>query len=107
MKMDIEGFEPNGLAAASAIIERFRFPIFMEFNSWCLSSIHDYSPFEFAKALWEAFEVSTIQGDGCLNAAPPVSGFLANNLTKTIVDDILIRLKLDSTVPSLHNTNAL
>jgi hypothetical protein len=101
MKMDVEGFEPNALAGARDIIERWRFPVFMEFNSWCLAFAQGYSQFAFAKALWSAFDPYAIQQDGLLSEQGDVVSFLHRNATTGCVDDILLKPRPGVTLPSL------
>ncbi len=57
IKMDVEGFEPAVLQGAAATIERFRPPILMEFNVWCLSFVQRFDARNFGYSLWNAFDV--------------------------------------------------
>ncbi len=54
IKIDVEGFEPNVLAGARAVLAR-RPRILMEFNPWTLLLQH-YDPIVFAEAIWGASE---------------------------------------------------
>lgn len=104
IKLDVEGFEPPVLHGGARLIERFRPPIFMEFNSWCLSFAHGFSAFGFAQALWDAFEVAAVDpsGETCPAGDGTCNGFLYENaVLHGAVDDVLLRLKPEGKVPRL------
>lgn len=104
VKIDVEGFEPAVLHGASALIERFRPAVWMEFNTWCLSYIQRFDAREFAFAIWDAFDVSSVDGLGQERPASggdPVS-FLHDNVTlHGTVEDILLRLRPMAQVPKI------
>ncbi|MGH7105187.1 MAG: FkbM family methyltransferase [Acetobacteraceae bacterium] len=103
-KIDVEGFEPDVLDGARRLIGRDRPWIFMEFNSWCLWSLHAYDQCALARALWDSFEVSTIDESG--HPVPAFGGdpdtFLRHNATHGFVDDLLLRLQDRHDVPALE-----
>ena len=104
IKMDVEGFEPAALAGGAESIARFRPPIFMEFNSWCLAYVQGYDARGFAQWLWDAFEVTSLNRDGTETAAGggDIARFLHDNLVlHGTVDDVLLRVR-DAT--ALHTT---
>jgi FkbM family methyltransferase len=104
MKLDVEGFEPAVLAGAAGTIEASRCPIFMEFNSWCLLMLHNFSPVAFAAALLGSFSVERVEESGALvpHGDGTVGGFLYGNILRNgCVDDILIRLAEGKRVPPL------
>lgn len=101
IKIDVEGYEPAVLAGAAGTIERHRPPIWMEFNSWCLTYIHGINARTVATALWSAFDV-TRPGEGGTEA--PMQGgpmpFLHDNaVLHRAMDDILLRLRPGAVVP--------
>ncbi len=94
VKMDVEGFEPAVLAGAAGLIERFRPPILMEFNTWCLAYVQGFEAQTFARRLWDAFEVSSLNGDGTETQAGggDVGRFFHDNLVlHGTVEDVLLR----------------
>ncbi len=103
MKVDVEGSEPAVLAGARDTIARDRFPIYMEFNSWCLLVHQNFNPLAFAGSILTAFDVARIDAAGA--AMPAADGdiakFLHANLVEhRCVDDLLVRLKPGAGVPS-------
>lgn len=102
IKMDVEGFEPAVLEGASATVERFRPPVLMEFNTWCLSYIQDFSARDFAFLLWDAFEVRSIDAAGGESPAGggDVHSFFHDNVVQHgTVEDVLLRLRPGARVP--------
>ena len=103
MKMDVEGFEPAVLEGASSLVERFRPPILMEFNSWCLTYVQGFHARDFVEALWHAFDVTSIGRDG--REVPAGDGSAARFLHDNVVlhgtiEDVLLRLKPEARVPA-------
>ena len=93
IKLDVEGHEPEALAGAAAVIERFRPPVYMEFNSWTLNAFAGHSPAAFVRAIWDSFDV-----EGYLE---PLM-FLHENLTERgCVSNIVMRLKEAGRMPTL------
>ncbi len=93
IKLDVEGHEPEALAGAAKLIERFDPVIYMEFNSWTLNAFAGHSPAAFARALWDSFDVE---------GYPASLMFLHENLVQHgCVSNITMRLKPGATVPSL------
>ena len=93
IKLDVEGHEPEALAGARRLIERFRPAIYMEFNSWTLNAYAGHSPAAFARALWQSFDVEDY---------PNPLVFLHENLTRHgCVSNVTMALKAGATVPSL------
>ncbi len=104
IKMDVEGFEPAVLQGAAATIERFRPPILMEFNIWCLSFVQRFDARNFGYALWNAFDVLKIDGGGGerLAAEGDAYRFLHDNVVRHgSVEDILLRLRAGARVPAM------
>lgn len=100
IKIDVEGYEPAVLEGAAGLIERFRPPILMEFNSWCLAYAHGFNPFAFAHEVWGAFEAYRLAPDGVAAPAGDVATFLHDNMVRHgAVDDVLLRLRLEGKVP--------
>ncbi len=102
IKLDVEGFEPAVLDGASRLIERFRPPVFMEFNSWCLLYIQGFNARVFAAALWSAFDVTVVDGAGKEFRAGggDMMRFLHDNaVLHGMVDDVLLRLRPGSSAP--------
>ena len=94
VKMDVEGFEPAVLAGAAGLIERFRPPILMEFNTWCLAYVQGFEAQTFARQLWDAFEVSSLGEDGTETPAGggDVGRFFHDNVVlHGTVEDVLLR----------------
>lgn len=56
IKIDVEGFEPQVLAGASALLRQCEPTLFLEFNSWTLL-VQDHNPIRFACELLSKFEV--------------------------------------------------
>ena len=94
VKMDVEGFEPAVLAGAVGLIGRFGPPILMEFNTWCLAYVQGFEARTFARHLWDAFTVASLNEDG---AGTPAGGgdlgrFLHDNVVlHGTVEDVLLR----------------
>jgi FkbM family methyltransferase len=87
IKIDVEGYEPNVLAGAEEIIQKWSPELFMEFNSWTLL-LQGYNPLAFAEFLWNAFEVQGAHG-GRWNS---VMGFCYDNIVQHhCVDDLVMR----------------
>ena len=94
VKMDVEGFEPAVLAGAAGLIERFRPPILMEFNTWCLAHVQGFEARTFAMQLWDAFEVASLNPDGTETQAGggDVGRFFHDNVVlHGTVEDVLLR----------------
>ena len=103
VKMDVEGFEPAVLEGAASLMERFRPPILMEFNSWCLTYVQGFHARDFADALWQAFDVMSVGQDG--REVPAGNGSAARFLHDNVVlhgtiEDVLLRLKPGCRVPA-------
>lgn len=106
VKMDVEGFEPPALAGGARLIERFRPPIFMEFNAWSLAFAHGFSPFAFAEALFRAFECFNVEATGELRPleAMGAAGFAYNNMVvQNCVSDVLLRPRPGIPLPTLQD----
>ena len=106
MKIDVEGFEPAALAGSKALIENHRPIVFMEFNTWCLNFIHEFSAKSFLFAIWDAFYVTSINAEGKELQAGEGSAmrFLHDNVVlHGTVDDIILRLQEDGKVPLRDN----
>ncbi len=87
IKIDVEGYEPNVLAGAAALIRRWRPPVFLEFNSWTLL-LQGRNPLAFAAFLWEAFAVTGANGE----TFPDAREFVFQNLMeRRCVDDLVLR----------------
>ena len=102
IKMDVEGFEPAVLDGASALLRRFRPPVLMEFNSWCLTYVQGFHARNFINALWQSCDVSSINGRGDERPAGGGSAtrFLHDNVVMHgAVEDVLLRLKVGAEVP--------
>ena len=94
VKMDVEGFEPAVLAGAVKLIRRFRPPILMEFNTWCLAYVQGFEARAFARRLWDAFEVASLGEDGIETPAGggDVGRFFHDNVVlHGTVEDVLLR----------------
>jgi FkbM family methyltransferase len=103
IKRDVEGYEPAVLAGAAGLIARDAPPIYMEFNAWCLPYAHGFDAFAFAHALWDAFEVLQIDGDGNAAAGGDVTAFLHNTIvSKGAVADLLLRPRPGCKVPDMN-----
>lgn len=105
VKLDVEGFEPAVLQGGRAAIDRYRPPILMEFNSWCLSFLQDVNVREFATSLWAAFEVLTFDDDA--GEMPAGDGsmmrFLHDNVVlHGAVDDVLLRRRATTGWPGFN-----
>lgn len=103
IKMDVEGFEPPVLDGAAATIERFRPPVFMEFNTWCLTFVQGLDARGFAALLWDAFEVLSVDASGAERPAgpDPYSFFHDNVVLHGTNEDVLLRLRPEAQVPSM------
>jgi FkbM family methyltransferase len=104
IKLDVEGFEPAVISGGARTIERFRPPIFMEFNAWALEFAQGYSPVAWARALWDRFDVYSVREGGALEAAGggDVARFLEHAMVRLgCLDDVLLRLKPGAHVPAL------
>jgi FkbM family methyltransferase len=107
IKMDVEGSEANVLAGGARLIERDRPEILMEFNPHCMISGHGFDPCRFAHALWDTFDVSQIDNAGSVVPASggDADGFLLHNMAfHNSVDDILLRLRPGSRVPTVRES---
>ncbi len=94
VKMDVEGFEPAVLAGAAGLIGRFGPPILMEFNTWCLAYVQGFEARTFAKHLWDAFTVASLDDDGIETPAgggDPGRFFHDNVVLHGTVEDVLLR----------------
>ncbi len=93
IKIDVEGHEPEALAGAAWVVERFRPFIYMEFNAWTLNAFAGHSPAAVVQAIWDRFDVE---------GYPEPLAFLHENLVQNgCVSNITLRLKPDAKVPSL------
>ena len=93
IKLDVEGHEPEALAGAAKLIERYRPTIYMEFNSWTLNAYAGHSPAAFVRALWDTFDVE--------NYPDPLLFLHENLVVDGCVSNIAMRLKPGSQVPAL------
>lgn len=87
IKIDVEGYEPNVLAGAARVIERWRPIIFMEFNSWTLI-LQGYNPISFAGALLDAFDATFADGRAITDPQMLVHD---NMVHSRCVDDLILR----------------
>ena len=103
IKMDVEGFEPAVLEGASATVGRFRPPVWMEFNTWCLSYIQAFDARAFAVLLWDAFDMRSVDPSGAERpaATDPYSFFHDNVVLHGTNEDVLLRLRPDARVPEM------
>lgn len=103
IRMDVEGFEPAVLDGAAATIERFCSPVFMEFNTWCLSFVQGLDACSFALLLWDAFDVRSVDRSGAERpaAADPYSFFHDNVVLHGTNEDVLLRLRPGARVPAM------
>ena len=103
IKMDVEGFEPAVLDGAAAAIERFRPPVLMEFNAWCLAFMQDLDARGFALLLWSAFEMRSLDAAGMERPAgpDPYSFFHDNVVLHGTIEDVLLRLRPGARVPKM------
>ena len=104
IKIDVEGFEPAVLEGAAGVIGTFSPPVFMEFNSWCLSFFHGVSVRDFAYQLWDAFKVCCLDeaGQEHLAGKGDAAAFLHDNIVlHGAVDDVLLRHKPGKAVPKM------
>ena len=109
LKIDVEGFEPAVLEGASTLITRFKPPIWMEFNTWCLAYLQRFGAREFAYALYESFDVFSVDARGfevLAGEGNPLS-FLHDNLVlHGTVEDVLLRLRPGASVPRMTTSLA-
>ncbi len=87
VKIDVEGYEPNVLAGARALVRRWNPTILLEFNSWTLL-LQGHNPLAFAAFLWSAFAVSGAGGEAFSDAREFVFG---NLMERRCVDDLVLR----------------
>ena len=103
IKIDVEGFEPNVLAGARRVIERWRPLVWMEFNSVTLNVAQGYSPIAFARALFDCFEVLRVEGDGALRAITSAGALVHDNMTiRRSIEDIVLRPRSDVAIPDVE-----
>jgi FkbM family methyltransferase len=89
IKIDVEGFEPNVLAGATATIARWQPPIFIEFNAWALV-LQNYNPLTFAQALWRSFDITDKSG----KTWDSPERFTSDNMVRhQSIDDLILRPK--------------
>ncbi len=102
LKLDVEGFEPPVLEGAAGTIERFRPPVFMEFNTWCLTWLQGFDARAFALLLWDAFDVRSVDAAGGERpAATDAASFFHDNVVlHGTNEDVLLRLRPGARVPS-------
>lgn len=103
IKIDVEGWEPYVLAGARSTLAACRPLVLMEWNTWSLLAAN-HDPIAFSRAIWESFDVIEQFHEESPKGAPTWDRQIVHdNITAYgSVTDILIKPKLDGTLPSLE-----
>ncbi|UTD26532.1 FkbM family methyltransferase [Bradyrhizobium sp. WD16] len=100
LKIDTEGYEPWVLTGLTGQL-RPELPIWMEFNSLCLTACGANS-LAFACGLTRAFDVRRVESDGTFSPVLDGHAFLPENMVRRgCVDDLVLRPRHGCTVPPL------
>jgi FkbM family methyltransferase len=97
VKIDVEGYEFPILRISTDLLNRHQSLVLFEFNSWCQIALHDMSPKQFARWIFDhfthVFMIRRNAGENYLERLPPdgMLHFLHTNLVyDSVVTDLLV-----------------
>jgi FkbM family methyltransferase len=92
VKIDTEGFEPNVLDGARALLDRDKPLVLAEFNSWWMM-VHGYNPIAVSTALFNSFDILGFYHLDALSPLPSQTIGIAhtNIMEHKCISDVLMR----------------